>query len=408
MSFTLSQLVWAVRSRKLGITAETSASLVLALAEQQALAPRGLALNKVTLTQSGQLFFAGGVATSARAADQSLRSLLAELLSHCSGDHPALNQCAEGDATGLEVLSAALLKALVPLNRSAAKRGLSRLHRRLQGCEPPAEPDVQLATTPAVVVRPSSEAAHARSVSPSLTSAQGEYFAMTPTLDIVEVEYLDEDPLVPCTEGTPVVQATPRVDARVRAVWAAAYEAAAYAADAYAADAGDEITVPLLREPFAPAPSAPSWLPVPNEPSLASTPHAPVYSQAAAWPLPASAPSSERTPFLGSLNVRACAALEHSSQAQGNTPSATLAPRMPGLHVVPDAPGAADDALIFGRFKAKRSDAGQLIADFALESSVSQRKVAAALRRCAGVRLREGEVSCTPPPVGFLVPLSSR
>lgn len=398
MSFTLSQLVWAVRSRKLGITAETSASLVLALAEQLALAPRVLALHKVTLTQSGQLFFAGGVATSARAADQSLRSLLAELLSHCSGDHPALCQCAEGEATGLEALAAALLKALVPLNRSAAKRGLSRLHRRLEGCEAPADPDIQLAPNPAAMVRPSGEALHARAVSPSFLSAQGEHFAMTPTLDIVEVEYLDEDPQVPCTEGTPVVLATPRVDARVRAVWAAPFEV----------DNGDEITVPLLREPFAPAPSAPSWLPLPNEPSLASAQHAPVYLQTAAWPLPAAAPSSERTPFLGSLNVKARAALEQPNQARANAPSPTHAPRSPHLHVVPEAAEAADDALIFGRFKAKRSDAGQLIADFALESSVSQRKVAAALRRCAGVRLREGEVSCTPPPVGFLVPLSPR
>jgi hypothetical protein len=362
MSFTLEQLLWAVRTRQIGVTAETSASLVLALAEQLALAPRVVALERVTLTQSGQLLLADGIATSARASDQGLRALLAQLLAHTSGDHPALQQCATAAAEGLEALSSSLLKALVPLNRAAAKRGLARLHRRLA-----ALPPAQLVPGPAehAVAVVASSAARTQA---DLTAALCE------AVDVSE--FLEESVSIPCVEGTPIFSAQQCADFEIDSLSELAYT------PKINSDVTPKMASAALGRAIATAARVigSSW-----ESERTST-----------WTLPPLPPKGEQTPFLGSIEVSPIAT------ACSPEPSRALAGVAMGQQASTRA-AAPSARLIFGRFTAKRSDVGQLIEDFALESAASDHKVAAALRRCVGLRGGERDASCTPPPVGWLV-----
>jgi hypothetical protein len=130
MSVTLSELLAAVRARRASIVAEVAGYLVLGVADQIAGAPRVLAASEVALSAEGLLRIAGGAAASDTQAEASLRALLGRLLGVAASVTPALMRAANRPAAaGVAPLIHELEVALIPVNRSAARRALARLHR---------------------------------------------------------------------------------------------------------------------------------------------------------------------------------------------------------------------------------------------------------------------------------------
>lgn len=133
MSFTVSQiLVAALRNPSL-VTSETAAYVVLSLAEQCQAAPRRVCAEHVLLHPPGAITIGDVPQCSAAENDALLRELLGRLLS-CSSQatvSEALTRVVNGVAQGPVTLRTELQTALVPLNRGAARRALSRLCRKL-------------------------------------------------------------------------------------------------------------------------------------------------------------------------------------------------------------------------------------------------------------------------------------
>lgn len=133
MSFTLSHIIQGAKRAPEVLSSETAAYIVLSLTEQIMGAPREVTADSVLLHASGSLVVADVPHCSAPASDECLRELLATLLESVAAStvSDALRHVALGQAKGPVALRAELHAALVPLNRSAARRALVRLHRRL-------------------------------------------------------------------------------------------------------------------------------------------------------------------------------------------------------------------------------------------------------------------------------------
>jgi hypothetical protein len=133
MSFTLSHVIKGARKAPELLSSETAAYIVLSVAEQTMGAPREVTADSVMLHASGALVVADVPQCGAQTADECLRDLLAALLESVAGPtvSDALRHVAFGVAKGPVALRSELHAALVPLNRSAARRALTRLHRRL-------------------------------------------------------------------------------------------------------------------------------------------------------------------------------------------------------------------------------------------------------------------------------------
>lgn len=133
MTVTLNQVVAAARLREASVAAESGGYLVLAVADQVAVAPRRVALSGVELTGDGRVRLSGGEPCSEAAAERDLRSLLDELLLIASSSTPALVRASRRSAeVGLAGLVREIEAALIPVNRAAAQRALARLARETQ------------------------------------------------------------------------------------------------------------------------------------------------------------------------------------------------------------------------------------------------------------------------------------
>lgn len=133
MSFTLSHVIQGARKAPELLSSETAAYIVLSVAEQVMGAPREVTADSVILHASGSLVVADVPQCSAQVCDECLRELLTALLESVPAAtiHDAMRHVAAGEAKGPVALRTELHAALVPLNRSAARRALTRLHRRL-------------------------------------------------------------------------------------------------------------------------------------------------------------------------------------------------------------------------------------------------------------------------------------
>ncbi len=133
MSFTVSQLLVAALRNPAFITSETAAYMVLSLAEQSQSGPRRVNAEHVLLHPAGAITIGDVPPCSAGENDALLRDLLGRLLA-CTSQHTiseALARVVQGAPQGPATLRGELQTALVPLNRGAARRALSRLYRKL-------------------------------------------------------------------------------------------------------------------------------------------------------------------------------------------------------------------------------------------------------------------------------------
>jgi hypothetical protein len=130
MSVTLVEVMGAARCRAAALAAEVAGYLVLLAADQIAAAPRRVSARDVVVTEDGLVRLVGGSAAGATAAEAALRALLEELLLVASPGSGALLRAARRHASGgAERLVSELEVALIPANRSAARRALARLAR---------------------------------------------------------------------------------------------------------------------------------------------------------------------------------------------------------------------------------------------------------------------------------------
>ncbi|HEX3777452.1 MAG TPA: hypothetical protein VHV51_23435 [Polyangiaceae bacterium] len=130
MSVTLSEVRRAARAHRAPLAGESAGYLVLALADQVLNAPRLIDAQDVVLTEDGALRLLRGQASSDAEAELSLRRALDELLLVASSGSAALMRAGRRTApVGLPALVKELEAALIPVNRSAARRALARLQR---------------------------------------------------------------------------------------------------------------------------------------------------------------------------------------------------------------------------------------------------------------------------------------
>jgi hypothetical protein len=303
-------------------------------------APRLASAGCICLVEAGSVVLGDTPAASGQECDEQLRAVLVELLEHCGGDHPSLLQVARGRARSPIALAEELFAALVPMNRSAARRALCRLHKRLDAAGVPAEPSPSPARTaiPKRLVQP--EVREVRSDGPEGRAD------VTPELPT---------PALP----TPVLPA--------------------------------KVALPQV------APRTGQAQPVSSGPWLVA--HTPVVPECQ---VRFELLNCEPTPFLGSVGVVNAAGDSEgvgaaSITALNETPTLPLRPlsalpdARPALADASPAPAGAAQGLVFGRFTSRRSDVKRLLAGFSLETSAPHEGVIAELGRCI-------DASAGPPP----------
>jgi hypothetical protein len=130
-SVTLSEVFDAVTRHRTTLAPETAGYLVLALADQLTSAPRAFDSRKCgILVDGGGLLIHPSAPAPSADAERTLRRLLQSLLRITSGTSPALATVAGLPPRGeVSMLIGELESALIPVNRGAAKRALSRLAR---------------------------------------------------------------------------------------------------------------------------------------------------------------------------------------------------------------------------------------------------------------------------------------
>jgi hypothetical protein len=130
MSVTLSEVKRAARAHRAPLAGESAGYLVLAIADQVLKAPRLVQVADIQLNEDGALHLASGQASSDVDAELSLRRALDQLLLVASTGSAALTRASRRtEPLGLSSLVRELEAALIPVNRSAARRALSRVHR---------------------------------------------------------------------------------------------------------------------------------------------------------------------------------------------------------------------------------------------------------------------------------------
>src|SRR5688572_10360619 len=133
MSLSLLQVVAAVRARRASLSAETVGYLLLGVADQAIAVPREIGAADVLLCEEGAVKVGVGKLAEPERAERALRELLDALISVASTATPALLRIGRRPTSaGVEALVRELEAALIPVNRSAARRALTRLYRDTQ------------------------------------------------------------------------------------------------------------------------------------------------------------------------------------------------------------------------------------------------------------------------------------
>jgi hypothetical protein len=129
---SLLEVIAAARARQASLVPESAGYVVLALGRAMAGVPMSLDLEQILLTTEGAVSLEGPrKAVSPGLAVANLRKLMVELLDLSNGSSSVLRTLAERNAPepSLESFFASVAKALIPINRAAAKRALARLAR---------------------------------------------------------------------------------------------------------------------------------------------------------------------------------------------------------------------------------------------------------------------------------------
>jgi hypothetical protein len=132
LTVSLLEVLAAARSHAAPLAAESAGYLLLAVADHVVAAPRAVQAEEVELAGDGsvRLRVRREPVEHREGVEPALRRLLAQALEVASSVGPGLRRAADRrDETGLSALVRELEVALIPVNRGAAKRALSRLHR---------------------------------------------------------------------------------------------------------------------------------------------------------------------------------------------------------------------------------------------------------------------------------------
>jgi len=135
VTVSLLEILAAARAHAAPLAAESAGYLLLAVADHLVAAPRATTADEVELMTDGSVRLRArrSAGPSDEQVEQAVRRLLARTLEVSSGVGPALRRAAERrQDTGLTALVRELETALIPVNRSAARRALSRLHRETE------------------------------------------------------------------------------------------------------------------------------------------------------------------------------------------------------------------------------------------------------------------------------------
>jgi hypothetical protein len=148
VTVSLLEILAAARAHAAPLAAESAGYLLLAVADHVALAPRATTADDVELLPDGsvRLRVRRGAVAADESVEQAVRRLLARTLAVSSSVGPALRRAAERPQdAGLSALVRELETALIPVNRSAARRALSRLHRETERARDAGKLDALLA-----------------------------------------------------------------------------------------------------------------------------------------------------------------------------------------------------------------------------------------------------------------------
>lgn len=133
MTVSLLEILAAARSHAAPLASESAGYLLLAIADHVVSAPRVVDAEDVELLADGSVRLRSSAARDPALAEQVVRGLLARTLEVSSSVGPGLRRAAERrEDTGLAEMVRELEIALIPVNRGAAKRALSRLHRETE------------------------------------------------------------------------------------------------------------------------------------------------------------------------------------------------------------------------------------------------------------------------------------
>jgi hypothetical protein len=155
MSVSIAEILRGAAVHAVPLTGECAGYLVLAAADQALTAPRQVDAAELHLLDDGSVRAVGTRACSEVDAERDLRQLLDRLLSSASSVTPALLRAGRrAPGAGMAPLLREIERALIPVNRSAARRALARLEREAARAvesgrltEPPAPPSLA-ATVP--------------------------------------------------------------------------------------------------------------------------------------------------------------------------------------------------------------------------------------------------------------------
>jgi hypothetical protein len=163
VTVSLLEIFAAARAHAAPLAAESAGYLLLAVADHVAVAPREVRADDVELGAEGsvRLRASRGRGVASDGAERAVRRLLERALEVSSSVGPALRRAAaRREAVGLEQLVRELETALIPVNRSAAKRALTRLHRETERARAQGklgkltDDDVESAAAPIAVTSP--------------------------------------------------------------------------------------------------------------------------------------------------------------------------------------------------------------------------------------------------------------
>jgi hypothetical protein len=130
MSVSIAEILRGAAVHAVPLTGECAGYLVLAAADQALTAPRQVDAAELHLLDDGSVRAVGTRACSEVDAERDLRQLLDRLLSTASSVTPALLRAGRrAPGAGMAPLLREIERALIPVNRSAARRALARLER---------------------------------------------------------------------------------------------------------------------------------------------------------------------------------------------------------------------------------------------------------------------------------------
>ena len=135
MSVNLEQIVVAGEARKASVAGEVAGYLILAAADELARAPREFSAEDVSLDERGTVSVGRGRACESEQTALLLREYLGELLGVSRPLPPALLRATRKSSGQVADLIRELEAALIPVNRAAARRALSRLQREVTQAE---------------------------------------------------------------------------------------------------------------------------------------------------------------------------------------------------------------------------------------------------------------------------------